>query len=229
MSHKIQVRPSLKHWHVFHKGLINILVSHQLCKLGKTWDNFIRNEGFEGMNISRTRGWPLKNPRDPIIANYQLAKPKCFPKPSKFTFIGKRKSQEPHEQRNPKREKSNPSSFEPNLKDSSPRRSAHNKRVNFAREFVPSSPENEVLEQDKMKQVKETQEAVMEESPSTPVHMSKKVKEASQPISEPLKKSVCKSTINKPKKKDVVDRSEIKTSPKLPAKVKAGGKTSELT
>ena len=28
MSYKIQVRPGLKHWHVFHKGLIKILVSH---------------------------------------------------------------------------------------------------------------------------------------------------------------------------------------------------------
>lgn len=56
MSHKIQVRLVLKHWHVFHKGLIKIPISHQLYKLGKTWDDFIRAEGFEGMNISRTRG-----------------------------------------------------------------------------------------------------------------------------------------------------------------------------
>ena len=62
MSHKIQVRPGLKHWHVLHKGLIKILVSHQLRKLGKTWDDFIRDEVFEGMNISRTRGRPPKNP-----------------------------------------------------------------------------------------------------------------------------------------------------------------------
>ena len=55
MSHKFQVNPSLKHWHVFHKGLIKILVSHQLRKLGKTWDELLREEGFEGINISRTR------------------------------------------------------------------------------------------------------------------------------------------------------------------------------
>lgn len=92
MSHKIQVNPSLKHWYVFHKGLIKILVSHQLRKLGKTWDEFLREEGFEGMNISRTRGRPPKNPLDSITTNKQPAKPRHFPKPNKFTFIGKRKA-----------------------------------------------------------------------------------------------------------------------------------------
>lgn len=95
MSHKIQVKPGLKHWHVFHKGLINILVSHQLRKLGKSWDEFIREEGFERMNISRTRGQPPKKPQDSVTANVQPAKPMHFPKPNKFTFTGKRKSQEP--------------------------------------------------------------------------------------------------------------------------------------
>ena len=70
---------------------------------------------------------------------------------------------------------------------------------------------------------------VMEEILATLVRMIKRVKEASQSISDPLEKSVCKSTINKPKKKVVANESEIKTSPKLPAEDKAGDKTSELT
>ena len=56
----------------------------------------------------------------------------------------------------------------------------------------------------------------MEESPVTPVRMRKRVKEASQPISEPVEKSVCKSAINKPKKKIAASGNEIKTPPKLP-------------
>ena len=68
----------------------------------------------------------------------------------------------------------------------------------------------------------------MEESPVTPVRMSKRVKEASQPSPEPVKKSVCKSAVNKPKKKNAASGNEIKTPPKLPAKDKTGNKTSEL-
>lgn len=64
MSYKIQAKPSLKHWHVFHKGLIKILVSHYVCKINKTWDEFIRTEGFEGMNISRVKERPPKTPHD---------------------------------------------------------------------------------------------------------------------------------------------------------------------
>ena len=62
MSRKIQSKPSLQHLHVFHKGLIKILVSHYLSKIRRTWDEFIKTEGFEGMNISRTKGRPPKKP-----------------------------------------------------------------------------------------------------------------------------------------------------------------------
>ena len=84
------------------------------------------------------------------------------------------------------------------------------------------------MEQNKTKQDKETRDVVMEESPVTPVCMSKKVKEASQPNSKPVKNSVCKSTINKPKKKNAASGNEIKTPPKLPIEDKTGNKTSEL-
>ena len=56
MSEKIQSNPGLKHWHVFHKGLIKILVNHQLKNMDRTWEEFLRIEGFEGMDISRRRG-----------------------------------------------------------------------------------------------------------------------------------------------------------------------------
>ena len=69
---------------------------------------------------------------------------------------------------------------------------------------------------------------MIEENPTTPVHTGKRVMEASQPISEPLEQSVCKSTINKPKRKVVAKDSKIKTSPKLSTKDKTGSKTSEL-
>ena len=64
---------------------------------------------------------------------------------------------------------------------------------------------------------------------TTPVCRGKRVREASQLILEPLEKSVCKSTINKPKRKVVAKESEIKTSPKLSIEDKTGGITSELT
>lgn len=68
----------------------------------------------------------------------------------------------------------------------------------------------------------------MDESPVTLVRMRKRVKEASQPSSEPVEKSVCKSTINKPKKKNAASGNEIKTPPKLPIEDKTRNKTSEL-
>lgn len=42
MSEKIQSNPTLKHWHVFHKGLIKILFNHQLRKMNRTWEEFLR-------------------------------------------------------------------------------------------------------------------------------------------------------------------------------------------
>ena len=143
-------------------------------------------------------------------------------------FTRKKKSLEPQEQRNLKRAKSKTSVCKPNLTDASRRRSTHHKGVNFDAEFVPSSPEIEIMEQNKTKHDKETQDAVMEESPVTPIRMSKRVKEASQTILKPVEKSICKSAINKPKKKTAASGNEIKTPPKLPIEDKIGNKTSEL-
>ena len=89
MLHKIQAKPSLQHWHVFHKGLIKIMVSHYLGKIGRTWDEFIRTEGFEGINISRVKGCPPKKPRKPSASNEPSTVAKHFPKPTSATFRGK--------------------------------------------------------------------------------------------------------------------------------------------
>ena len=89
MSRKIQSKPSLQHWHVFHKGLIKILVSHYLNKIGRTWDEFIKVEGFEGMNISRMKGRPPKKPRKPSVNSEPSSVTRHFPKPTSTTFRGK--------------------------------------------------------------------------------------------------------------------------------------------
>ena len=95
MSHKIQSKPSLQHWHVFHKGLIKILVSHYLSKIGRTWDEFIKAEGFEGMNISRLKGYPPKKPQKSSVSSEPSSMTRHFPKPTSATFRGKMNVQVP--------------------------------------------------------------------------------------------------------------------------------------
>ena len=95
MSCKIQSKPSLQHWHVFHKGLIKILVSHYLSKIGRTWDEFIKAEGFEGMNISRLRGCPPKKPQKSYVSSEPSPMTRHFPKPTSATFRGKTHVQVP--------------------------------------------------------------------------------------------------------------------------------------
>ena len=60
----------------------------------------------------------------------------------------------------------------------------------------------------------------MEESPVTHVCTSKRVKEINQPSSEPVEKSVCKSTINKPKKKLQLVEIKLKPLQSYPQKTK---------
>ena len=95
MSRKIQSKPSLQHWHVFHKGLINILVSHYLSKIGRTWDEFIKVEGFEEMNISRLRGCPPKKPRKSSVSSESSSVTRHFPRPTSATLRGKAHFQVP--------------------------------------------------------------------------------------------------------------------------------------
>lgn len=182
MSQKIQSNPSLKHWHIFHKGLIKILVSHQLHKMNRTWDEFLRDKGFEGMNISRVRGWPPKTPRNSVITEKQPGKTRRFPKPTKFTFMGKRKDQEPQERGIPKKTNLRPIATKPCLKNPSPRRLAHHRDDKFTAGLVPLSLGEKKLEEIYRKRVRDTQKVVSKEIQNSPVRASKRFREASQPI-----------------------------------------------
>ena len=95
MSHKIQSKTSLQHWHIFHKGLVKILVGHYLSKIGRTWDEFIKAEGFEGMNISRLKGYPPKKPQKSSVSSEPSSMTRHFPKPTSATFRGKTHVQVP--------------------------------------------------------------------------------------------------------------------------------------
>ena len=79
----------MQHWHVFHKGLIKILVSRYLSKIGRTSDEFVKAEGFEGMNISRTKGRPPKKPRKSSVSSEPSSVTRDFPKPISATFRSK--------------------------------------------------------------------------------------------------------------------------------------------
>ena len=61
---------------------------------------------------------------------------------------------------------------------------------------------------------------MIEENPAIPVRTGKRVMEASQSISEPLEQLVCKSTVNKRKRKDIAKDNKIKTSQNYPQKTK---------
>ena len=89
MSPKIQSKPNLQHWHIFHKGLIKILVSHYLSKIVRTWDEFIKAEGFEGMNISRMKGRPPKKPQKSSVSREPSSVTRHFPTPTSAKFRGK--------------------------------------------------------------------------------------------------------------------------------------------
>lgn len=70
-------------------------MSHHLSKIGRTWDEFIKVEGFEGMNISRLRGRPPKKPRESSVSNEPSYVTRHFPKPTSATFRGKTHVQVP--------------------------------------------------------------------------------------------------------------------------------------
>ena len=49
--------------YVYHHGLIKILVQHQLIKKGKSWDEFLVLEGFQGMSSKKKMGHPKSKRR----------------------------------------------------------------------------------------------------------------------------------------------------------------------
>ena len=70
-------------------------MSHYLSKIGRTWDEFIKVEGFEGMNISRVKGRPPKKPRKSFVSSEPSSMTRHFPKPTSATFRGKAHVQVP--------------------------------------------------------------------------------------------------------------------------------------
>ena len=64
-------------------------MSHYLNKIGRTRDEFIKAEGFEGM------GRPPKKPRKSSVSNEPSFVTRHFPKPTSATFRGKTQSQVP--------------------------------------------------------------------------------------------------------------------------------------
>ena len=70
-------------------------MSHYLSKIGRTWDEFIKTEGFEGMNISRIKGRPPKKPPKSYVSNEPSTMARHFPKPTSATFRGKSQFQVP--------------------------------------------------------------------------------------------------------------------------------------
>lgn len=63
MSKRYQKQPLSSPQYVYHHGLIKILVQHQLSKKGKSWDEFLVAEGFQGMSSKKKMGRPKSKRR----------------------------------------------------------------------------------------------------------------------------------------------------------------------
>lgn len=179
MSHKIKAKPSLQHWHFFHKGLIKIIVSHYLGKVSRTWEEFIRTEGFEGMNISRVKGHPPKKPWKSSTNNEPSPMAKHFPKPTSVTFRGKAQSQASTVS---KRVTPNFETIAPSSKPSSFRRVMRSQGNKFSSRLEPSSTGIKEQRYRWKKRVRVLNESVSRPNHEDPVSVSKKVKKIGKPI-----------------------------------------------
>ena len=63
MSKRYQKQPLSSPQYVYHRGLIKILVQYQLNKKGKSWDEFLLGEGFQGMSSKKKMGHPKSKRR----------------------------------------------------------------------------------------------------------------------------------------------------------------------
>ena len=63
MSKRYQKQPLSSPQYVYHRGLIKILVQHQLSKKSKSWDEFLVAEGFQGMPSKKKMGHPKSKKR----------------------------------------------------------------------------------------------------------------------------------------------------------------------
>ena len=139
----------------------------------------MRTEGFEGMNISRVRGQPPKVPRNSFVTKNQPFKIRRFPKPTRSTFAGKRKAQEPQVHNISKKENPKSTITEPYLITPSPRRSSRHMNDKYNSGPVPSSSGVKKLDQIYKKRVRDTKEMVLEIDKDTPIRASKRFKEES--------------------------------------------------
>ena len=96
MSKKIQSNPKYPPHHVFHAGLIKILVKFELDRKNESWDTFIKEVGFAQLTRKKNIGRPIKPlrsvlesqaPKSQKIAieqqdslNLSSSKPKVIPK-----------------------------------------------------------------------------------------------------------------------------------------------------
>ena len=60
MSKKIQSNPSAPSHHIFHAGLIKILVKFELDKKNKSWETFVKEVGFAQLTQKKKIGRPVK-------------------------------------------------------------------------------------------------------------------------------------------------------------------------
>ena len=60
ISKKIQSNPSPPPHHIFHVGLIKILVKFELDKKNKSWDTFVKEVGFSQLTQKKKIGRPVK-------------------------------------------------------------------------------------------------------------------------------------------------------------------------
>ena len=60
MSKKIQSNPSSPPHHIFHVGLIKILVKFELDKKKKYWDTFVKEVGFAQLTQKKKIGRTVK-------------------------------------------------------------------------------------------------------------------------------------------------------------------------
>ena len=66
MSKKIHSNPSSPPHHIFHAGLIKILVKFELDRKNKPWDTFIKEVGFAQLTQKKKIGRPVKPLRSVI-------------------------------------------------------------------------------------------------------------------------------------------------------------------
>ena len=154
-------------------------MSQYLGKVSRTWEEFIRTEGFEGMNISRVKGRPPKKPRKSSANNEPSTMAKHFPKPTSATFRGKAQSQAPTVSKGVTLNFETTSS---SSKPSSFRRVTCNQGNKFSSGPETSSTRIKEQRYTCKKRVRNRNESISGPNHQDPVSVSKKAKKIGKPI-----------------------------------------------